>query len=883
MRRFFLGLFLLPALLAGEPFAQKFDALPDAAKKAILDDYLAQADAPYPNLCKDEIKRMRRIADRMGTREFDGRIRELEKSLPQSDESLYIKMRLLKREMMLSGIDFDKILCVDTPYPEGAEGVHEGRIKTENTASFGGKICIIDIPSFSTDKVLFPAEPDSAAIGRAELSFDAKEIVFSAREKGNSNYSLYRMGIGGGAPKRLTSGAYNDSDPAWLPDGGFVFTTSRSNHFLRCGGNEFRLQVLARCDGDGKNIYFISTNNESDSMPCVLDDGRILYCRWEYVDKNIFRLQSLWTINPDGTNSQVFWGNQSHWPDVPTCAMQIPKTDMYLFQSSSHHNAYRSGLGILRPSEGMNYPDGIYNLTPHLGWAEAGVGPKDTPYNADFGMSKNFSAFYTPRPVGRHLYLVSGRMRGAHAIKTSPYSPEDRLGLEGSLANRARNTPEDYASLYLADYDGNLELIYKGERNIHFAQPLRPRPVPRKIENVTIWSGDKTEDNAVAPEGVLYSANVYENSLIEPGSAKYIRVVEHCAPTYADGKKDSTKEWLDVMKALGVDPDLPFISADPSLCKYFLSGETTMSVLLDESHKRILGEAPIEPDGSVHIKVPSMRAIYFQLLDKDRKVIQTMRSSTHVMGGEMRGCLGCHATQNTSAPPRKPAAALRKPPAKLENRFGDRTFGFARTIQPILDKHCVRCHNSAAGHKISLESKKLIENSDFSVSYLNLVLGGPQRGKKQNPHSGYAGAIFPYHAYPNPNVEICTEESVIPPMTVLSGRSRLISMLEKGHKDAKPSAREMDLLKAWIDLNCPFRGEEDILEEPDIDEKLYYSNERLYKGLSFAPKMRTAPDVDRSFRQDKFDSQDSRLPHAPDGSPMPSIRYEGDRRITAIK
>ena len=883
VRFFIAGVFVFcSALFATAGENGEWDALPKAAQETIIADYIAQADAPYADLCASEVERMRSIALRLGTDKFNERISQIEKRLGQPDKDLYIKARILKREMMLSGIDFRKILCVDAPYPEGPEAVHEGRIKTENTACFGGRISIVDIGKFREEKKVFPAGDSEAAVGRVDLSFDASKIVFSAKVEGDTNYHLYSMGLGGGDARKLTRGLYNDSDPAWLPDGGIVFTTSRSNHYLRCGGNEFRLQVLARCDADGKNIYFISTNNESDSMPYVMDDGRILYCRWEYVDKNIFRLQSFWTINPDGTNSQVFWGNQSHWPDNPICAIQIPGTEKFLFQSASHHNVYRAGLGVLEPSKGINYPDGIYNLTPHIGWAEAGVGPKDKAYNDKFRMSKNFSSFYTPYPVCRDMFLVSARMRGKHPIKTAAYSFEDGLGLEGSLANRCRNTPEDWMSLYLADYDGNMELVYKGLRNIQFAQPLRPRATPRIVESSVVWPGDKSYENFTAPGGVLYSANVYENSGIPFGQAKYLRVVEHCAPTYADGVRDATKEWLEITKALGIAPDLPFIAKDPSLSKHFLSGETSMSILLDESHKRILGEVPIEADGSVHVKIPSMRAVYFQLLDKDRKLIQTMRSSTHVMPGEMRGCLGCHSTQTNVAPPRKPALALRKPAAQLENRFADRTFGFARTVQPILDKHCVSCHNSKDGHWLSLEGKKLLKEWNFTVSYLNLVLGVKGREGKQNPHIGYAAAIFPYHTYPNPDLKVCTEESVIKPMSVLSGKSKLVDMLQKGHNKVALSEREMDLLKAWIDLNCPFYGEEDILEMPDIDEAKYYSNKRLYKGLSYAPKMRTSPDVDRSFRQDKFDSPQSRMPRAADGTILPAIRYEGDKRIVTL-
>ncbi len=860
--------------------AQDFESLPPEIQALLISNYEEQIDTDdFGALCKDNLARLKRLAERLNAKDFDTRIAALEKQLPQSDKNLYLEMRKLRRELMLKDLDFTQVLCVDAPYPTGSEAPHEGRVRVENTATFGGKLITVDIKTFAQTRLLFPEEEGSAAVGRPDLFFDASKIVFSARGKGDTNYRLYSIRSDGEGLERLTEGGYNDSDPAWLPDGNIVFCTSRSNHFLRCGGSEFRLQVLARCDADGKNIYFISSNVESDAMPYVLDDGRILYCRWEYVDKNIFRIQSLWTINPDGTNSQVFWGNQSHWPDVPICAMQIPNTSKYLFASASHHNLYRAGLGIIDPSEGLNYPDGIYNLTPQVGWAEAGPGPEDAQYNPAFSMPRTFATFFTPHPVDAHRYLVSARTGKGREIKNSAYSLEDRLGLAGSYTNRTVNEKDAYFDLYLADYDGNMELVYRGERNIKFAQPLRARKVPEVRPNVTAWQGDKPSANAKPLEGVLYSANIYANSGIPQGSAKYLRVVEHCAPTYADGVKDATKEWFAVMDYLKLDNARPFVSKDNSICKFFLSGETAMSILVDESHKRILGEAPIEADGSVNIQVPPMRAVYFQVLDKDRKVLQTMRSSTHVMSAEARGCMGCHATHASSAPPRTPAMALRKPPHRLKGRFGDATMGFKRHIQPILDKHCTSCHSEAKGHKLVLEGAKILPEWNFTKSYLNLVLG-LQKGGRPSSSASYAAAIFPYEVYPNPDLKKSYEESVLPPMSLLSGKSRLISTLEKGHNGVEISDEDLDALKAWIDLNCPFYGEEDVLETPDVDAQKYFSDANRTQGLSYAPRMRTSPDVDRAYRQDKFPTQESRLPKDAEGKPQPAIRYEGSKRIT---
>ena len=97
----------------------------------------------------------------------------------------------------------------------------------------------------------------NSAITRASLNYDADKIVFSMRDKKDPSYNLYKINADGSKLEKLTSSHYNDMDPAWLPDGNIVFVSTRSNHYIRCAGSAFRGTTLARCDADGKNIYFI--------------------------------------------------------------------------------------------------------------------------------------------------------------------------------------------------------------------------------------------------------------------------------------------------------------------------------------------------------------------------------------------------------------------------------------------------------------------------------------------------------------------------------------------------------------------------------------------------------------------------------------------------
>ena len=148
-------------------------------------------------------------------------------------------------------------------------------------------------------------------------------MLFCYKAHDEPSFHLYEMGLDGSGLRQLTDSPYDDIEPIYLPDGRIAFTTTRSNSYVRCGPFIYSY-VLARCDADGSNVYLISLNSEPDFVPSLLTDGRIIYTRWEYTDKPLWRVQSLWTTRPDGTGTAVFWGNQSVWPDQIAEPRAIP-------------------------------------------------------------------------------------------------------------------------------------------------------------------------------------------------------------------------------------------------------------------------------------------------------------------------------------------------------------------------------------------------------------------------------------------------------------------------------------------------------------------------------------------------------------------------------
>ena len=91
--------------------------------------------------------------------------------------------------------------------------------------------------------------------------------------------------------------------------------------------------------------------------------------------------------------------------------------------------------------------------------------------------------------------------------------------------------------------------------------------------------------------------------------------------------------------------------------------------------KKVWGFADVEEDGSAAFKVPSEVPIYFLALDGEGRAVQRMRSFTHLMPGEVQGCVGCHADRN-SVTPRGGAAQF--PPCAAMSRNCSSPIGASR-------------------------------------------------------------------------------------------------------------------------------------------------------------------------------------------------------------
>ena len=182
-----------------------------------------------------------------------------------------------------------------------------------NTRDFegGGAMKLIDFADGGKTRTLLDV-PDGIARD-PEVHFSGRKIVFALRRHAGEDWHIWEINADGTGLRQLTSApGVCDFDPLYLPDDTILFSSTREPKYNQC--SQDIAANLYRMESDGANIHQLDRNNLFNNQASLMDDGRILYARWEYVDRNFGDAHGLWTTTPDGANHSIFWGNNTAVP-----------------------------------------------------------------------------------------------------------------------------------------------------------------------------------------------------------------------------------------------------------------------------------------------------------------------------------------------------------------------------------------------------------------------------------------------------------------------------------------------------------------------------------------------------------------------------------------
>jgi hypothetical protein len=649
----------------------------------------------------------------------------------------------------------------------------------------GGNLCILDLKDGSVKEIV----PDmkNGVFERFDISFDAKKLVFAWKASNDVGYRIYEVNVDGTGlrqvlqppadekdlVRRYSNGYHHGTDdmsPCYLPDGGICFVSTRSQYGTLCDNPDcFTSTTLFRMDADGSKLRQLTTSALSEQTPIATEDGRILYSRWEYLDKGAVSVKCIWSMNPDGSGSSEVYGADIALPPTMTQPRGIPgEPAVYVLLGAPHFPQMGVGPVIrLDMTKNMRTREPMTYMTPYTDIrGEGGFEFMDDNgkwYGDGWGRGP---LFRDPFPLSRDHFLVAHKPAGA------PLSEPNAYGIS------------------LLDENGKLQLVYKDPAiSCWVPYPLKPRKVP------PVLSSSRDNDLAQKKLAKCIITDVYHGLEEVPrGTIKYIRVLEQ------RGRPWSARRYYEGDL---YDQQHAVITKDTHLA-------------LKVQH----GIVPVEPDGSASFLVPADASIFFQVLDENFMAVQTERTYVNYMPGEVRSCVGCHETQQSlaqSGSQRGMPLALKRAPSvpgpQPGENDGHRTLDYAQDVQPVWDKNCQKCHSGAEPKGELNLSGEMTEL--FNVSYESLV---PER-RKGFYDRGVLGPVIGENHPKTGNIEY------LPARSLGSHASVLVAMLSKGkikladpknaeraaklmvtHKDVTLTREELLKVTNWVDTNCQYYG-----------------------------------------------------------------------------
>lgn len=513
--------------------------------------------------------------------------------------------------------------------------------------------------------------------GTSPVTFDSKRLPappetapteFSYFMTTRRSFHLFAIETDGTQLRQITQGIFDDTDPCELPDGRVAFMSTRRGGFIRCnsGYEPLETSTLHAVDRDGSNLTQLSWHETDEWGPSLLPDGRIVYTRWDYVDRDATLFHGIWTCNPDGSNPTHLFGSYTTKINAHYQPRAIPGTRKIVCLGGAHHANVGGTLLILdtakldRNAEGEDSLEAVECLTPEIGFSEVGG------YWAQ-------SFYHSPTPLSEDHFLVA-----------FSYDP-----LPGMGPGYYRDS---YCGLYYFDRFGNKELLYRdadissvGPMLLPDAQGMPPRP--------PVIPSNRNPELAAREMGEFHLSSVYLSQF-----------------PFSEGRK---------IKALRIFQLLP----KTETCA---GNRPTLGFAYTTPARAYLGAVPVEEDGSACFRAPARRPLYFQAIDEEGRAVQGMRSNAYLQPGETRACVGCHEPVGKSVPFRSPSLASRRTPSEIlpEKGLMAGPMSFPAMIQPILDRRCISCHGEGNGEGNGipdvLPDLRGMERETYSLSYENL-------------------------------------------------------------------------------------------------------------------------------------------------------------------
>ncbi len=487
------------------------------------------------------------------------------------------------------------------------------------------------------------------------VSEDGTKMVFSWKKSATDDYHLYEYTFATKKTVQLTFGSgVADIEPVYTSNGNIVFSSTRDIQTVDCWHTD--VSNLYMCSADGSNITRLGYDQVHTTYPTATSDGRILYTRWDYNDRSQMYVQALFQMFPDGTLQTEVFGNNASNPTTLLHTREIPGvSSKYVAIVSGHHTHQVGKLVTIDTTVDRNDKSALKYV-----WTDSATTALQSSYDNDTGYYYDGRVFKYPVAISDDVFLVS-TCKDGYSGRETPFNIELVYGRNQSqvIVEGSSNYPASQVALVKTNEMFNRASLVNYNSNY----------------------------------GTYYVGNVYEGESMEGvavGTVKYLRVV---ALEFRSSAIGAT-----VGRGTGTsDPYSPIATGNGSW-----------------DVKKVLGIVDVYSDGSAMFTAPSETPLYFQLLDENGDMIQTMRSWSTLQPGEYFSCVGCHLDKNYAPSVQggiteamKAGVQEIRPDLWMEavESYSDQDaydastvqgFDYLEVVQPILDANCITCHSDSA-------------------------------------------------------------------------------------------------------------------------------------------------------------------------------------------
>ncbi|OGV70868.1 MAG: hypothetical protein A2283_14155 [Lentisphaerae bacterium RIFOXYA12_FULL_48_11] len=398
----------------------------------------------------------------------------------------------LKREALLDNplLDFEKILLVKRSTGNLGLPANWQSNSCLKKDGYKNEIAVLRVKDKDSGLDTIYRTEGGRFVGDVDLHFNGERTLFSMPGK-NGRWQVFEMDLKLCEPLELElipDPDVDNYDACYLPDGNIIFTSTAPFIGVPCVRGSSHVSNLFLFKREDKTIRRLTFDQEHNWCPTVLNNGRILYLRWEYSDLPHFVSRILFHMTPDGMNQSEYYGSNSYWPNSMFYARPVPNhPTAFAAIVTGHHGVPRMGeLVLFDPSLGRHEAQGVVQRIP-------GYGKPVEPIILDRLVDKSWPKFLHPYPLSMKYFLVS-----------------------------AQPTPSSDWGIYLVDVFDNMFLL-KESRGYALFEPLPLRPTPKPP---VIPSRVKTGETLAT----MYMANIYKGGGLKGvpvGTVKHLRLVTY--------------------------------------------------------------------------------------------------------------------------------------------------------------------------------------------------------------------------------------------------------------------------------------------------------------------------------------------------------------------